>query len=86
MPTTHGEVGNALAVTPNDTVDIAGLPTTAEGTRALLIGGAGNVTVDMVGVGTNILLTGLSAGQLLPIRVTRVYLTGTTATAIVAFY
>jgi hypothetical protein len=71
--------GNLVAVTPNDSTDIAE-------TRALWIGGAGNVTVDMAGGGTNVTVTGALAGTFLPLRVTRVYDTDTTATNILAVY
>jgi hypothetical protein len=68
----------AAAVTPNNSVDLT------EVTRALYIGGAGDVKVD-IGA-TAITFVGVAAGSLLPIRVTRVYATGTTASSIVALY
>ena len=71
---------NAAAVTPNDSTDL----TTAA--RGLYIGGAGNVVVDMVGTGSTITFTGVLAGTILPIRVTRVRSTSTTATNIVALW
>ena len=43
----------------------------------------GDVTVDMVGVGTNITLAGMPQG-IKNLAVTRVYATGTTAAGIVA--
>jgi hypothetical protein len=69
--------GYGRAVTPSDSATI---PTT----RALYIGGSGSVVVDDI-VGT-VTYTGLSAGTILPIQVTRVRATGTTATSIVALY
>lgn len=55
--------------------------------RALWIGGAGNVNVTFLGVdgeaGNTVLIKGVTDGQLLPIRVTHV-LADTTATDIVA--
>ena len=81
--TTPGLVGpaeNAAAVTPADGADLA------NSTRALFVGGAGAVKVDMVGGTTGVTLTGVVAGSVLPIRVSRVYSTGTTATNIVALY
>lgn len=71
---------NAAAVSKDDDND---LPTA---TRALYIGGDGNVSVDMVGGQESIVFVGLTAGTILPIRATRVNSTGTTATNIVALW
>lgn len=71
---------NAAAVTPADDGSID------PPTRALYIGGAGDVKVDMVGTGTAVIFAGLAAGTMLPIRVTRVYDADTNATSIVALY
>ena len=71
---------NAVAVTPNDSTDL----TTAA--RALYIGGAGDVVVDMVGTGSTITFAGVPAGTILPIRAARVRSTSTTATSIVALW
>lgn len=68
----------AAAVTTSDTGAL-------EPTRALYVGVSGNVTVDMVEGGSNLTFTAVPAG-ILPIQVTRVYATGTTATNIVALY
>jgi len=68
----------AAAVTPNDVTVI----TT---TRALAIGGAGTISVVMAGGGNTVSFT-VIAGALLPIRVTKVNATGTTATLIVALW
>lgn len=76
--TIDGPHDNAAVVTPADGADLA------NASRALLVGVGGTVTVDMVGVGTNIALP-LQAGYS-PCRVTRVYATGTTATGIVAVW
>lgn len=66
------------SVTPNDTGRI-------DPTRGLYIGGAGNVKVDTA-AGTTVTLNSAAAGSILPIRVRRVYNTGTTATNIIALY
>ena len=71
---------NAVAVTPSNSTDLT------YATRAIYVGGAGNVVVTMVGGGSNVTFTGVQAGSILPIRVTRVLSTGTTATSIVALY
>jgi hypothetical protein len=70
----------ASAVTTSDST-IYGQPT-----RALYIGAAGNLTVDMADGGSSVLFVGVQGGTLLPIQVTRIYATGTTATSIVALY
>jgi hypothetical protein len=70
---------DGAAVTPNNGAD---LPTSA---RALYIGTAGDVKVDMVS-GTTLTFTAVPAGVILPVRARRVYATGTTATNIVAIY
>jgi hypothetical protein len=69
---------HAVAVTPDDSNDLA------NNARALWIGGAGNVALDFVGSGTNVVIVGVPAGTLLPFEIKRVRSTGTTATNIVA--
>ena len=79
-PGTQPSEYSGLAVTPADGTDLPG------GTcEALLATGAGNINVNLEGGGTAT-LTGLSAGQILDIAVTRVLSTSTTATGIVALY
>lgn len=72
--------GGAIAVTPNDGAD---LPTSPA--KALYIGGAGAVKVNMID-GTTVTFSGVPVGTILPVIVTRVYATGTTATLILALY
>lgn len=80
-----GPYSAAAAITPADGADItpptAALPAAA---RALVIGVAGNVAVDLPNGGTNVVIA-LPAG-VHPIAVTRVRATGTTATGIVALW
>jgi hypothetical protein len=80
------QVGRAAAVTPSNTVDI---PSITGGTSnngcVLYVGGAGNLRVDTVG-GDDVTFTGVLAGSFIPVQVTRVYATGTTATSIVALW
>ena len=73
-PATH-----AAAVTPSD---LNGL---SDVTRWLYVGGTGDIAVVMAD-GTTQTLPGLAAGTLLPIRVSGVMATGTTASAIVALW
>lgn len=79
---TQGGVGepasNALAITPDDDVDLATV------SRGIYVGGAGNITATMLG-GGDVVFTGVLAGTILPVRVTRVK-EATTATALVNLY
>lgn len=75
-PNPAEEIG---AVVPADGAD---LPVKA---RALYIGVAGDVTVDS-GAVINITFKNVASGTILPVRVTRVRATGTTATSIVALF
>lgn len=68
----------AAAVTTSDSATFAP-------TYGLYVGGAGNVKVDMYDGGT-VTFNSVTAGTILPIKATRVYATGTTATNIVALY
>jgi hypothetical protein len=54
-------------------------------TRALYVGGGGNLAVRLQD-GTELTLANMPAGTLLPIRVTRILATGTTATEIVGLW
>lgn len=75
-----GPASNAVAVTPSDSTDLTYT------TRALYVGGAGTVVVNMNDTGSSISFVAVAAGSVLPIRVDRVRATGTTATNIVALY
>ena len=68
---------NAAEVVPDDGADLA------QSSRALFIGGAGDVTLDTAG-GDTVTLT--AATGFLPICAARVHATGTSATAIVALW
>lgn len=70
---------SAAVVTPNNSTDLTYV------TRALFVGGAGNIVVTMVD-GVDCTFTGVAAGSVLPIRVSRVKATSTTATNIVALW
>ena len=71
---------NAVAATPSDSVDFP------FASRGLYIGGSGDVRVDMQHGAAPVTFLGVMAVSILPIRVSRVYATGTTATGIVALY
>ena len=67
---------DGFSVTPHDSTDF-----TAR-SKALYIGGAGNVAVVSIR-GTVLLFVGVQAGTILPVRARRVNSTGTTATSII---
>ena len=73
---------NFAAITPSDSVNIS------QGETAYLyVGTAGNITcmVQVAGVSTALLFTGLAAGWH-PIRTTRINATGTTASTIIGAF
>lgn len=69
----------AAAVVPSDSVDLPILP------RALYVGQAGDVAVVMAG-GQGAVFQSVPAGTILPLRVRRVALTGTTAAGLLALW
>jgi hypothetical protein len=68
---------NAVLITPSDSEDLATV------TRAVYVGGAGDMKVTMQDSGT-VLFSGIPAGTTLPIRVSRIWATTTDATLIIA--
>ena len=71
-----------VAVTKSDSTDLTGA-------RGIYVGGAGDVAVKTVNgdsATTAVTISTVAAGTILPIRITRVMSTNTTATAILAFY
>ena len=68
---------NAVLVTPSNSVDLTDV------TRAVYVGGGGDMKVTMQDSGT-VLFSGIPAGTTLPIRVSRIWSTTTTATLIIA--
>lgn len=73
-----GPASNAEVVTPNDGSDLAAA------SRGLCIGGAGALKVTMLG-GQTVVIPYVPQG-LLPIRVVRIWETGTTATLMTSFW
>lgn len=78
-PVRAGPATSAAVVTPNDSTDLT-FPT-----KALYIGGTGNLNVDMAD-GQTVLFSAIPVGAVLPISVARVRSTNTTATLIVALW
>lgn len=70
-------IRGGFAVTAHDTNPLTRV------TRALWVGGAGNITLRLEAEDADTVITGVPAGTLLPFAVTHVRSTGTTATNIV---
>lgn len=70
---------NAKLVSPSDTDELATI------SRALYVGGAGNIALVMAS-GDAVTFTGVLAGSFLPIRVKKIKSTLTTATYILNLY
>ncbi|WP_105428729.1 hypothetical protein [Neorhizobium sp. T6_25] len=70
-----GPAASGFAITPSDSTDLP------ETTRALYVGTGGHLSVRMLS-GETLTLSNVPAGGLLPLRVIRVFATGTTAVAI----
>ena len=69
----------AFAVTPSDSAELAKV------SRGIWVGVAGDVTLSMIN-GDVVLFTNMAAGTVHPLRVRKVFSTGTAATNIVAVY
>lgn len=69
-------VTDGFSITPHDTDPLPEL------TRALYVGSAGTLSVELAS-GATVVLAGAASGTILPIRVARVHATATTAGAIV---
>ena len=72
-----GPITDAVAVIPSDSADLPAV------SRAIYIGGAGHLKVSLKASATPVVFSNLPAGWH-PIRVTRVWSTGSTASGIVA--
>ena len=76
---TSDPLTSAVVVSPSDSADLSYT------TRAVYIGTTGNMKVTMQDSGT-VLFTGIPAGTTLPIRVSRIWSTTTTASTILALW
>jgi len=76
---------DAVDVTPSDTVNIPGTDTRGVCIYVGSVAGGTDIKVIMES-GNTVTFKGVSAGSFLPILVTRVLATGTTATEILALY
>ena len=78
----------AKAITVSDTVDID-FENTAPATRGIYVGSAGDISVEMLGAGLSdatVVFVAVASGTILPIGITRVNSTGTTAGSLVALW
>ena len=69
----------AAVIVPDDAADLACV------TRAIYVGGGGDLRVRMQG-GAEVTFPAVPAGAMLPLRLTRVLATGTTATGLVGLW
>jgi hypothetical protein len=72
--------GSGAAVTPDDGANLA------QTSRAIYVGGAGNLAVILDRDTNPVIFLAVAAGTMLPIRARRVMSTNTTATSILALY
>jgi hypothetical protein len=77
IDTPMGAASNAIAITPHDNDELTAI------TKALYVGGAGDLNVRMLGSIGDIVFRNVAAGTILDIRVRAVRASGTTATHIV---
>lgn len=75
----EGPARHAAAVTPHDTNELTNV------TRAIYVGGSGNVKVTTIG-GETATFTAVPAGAVLPIAAKIIWSTGTTATSMLALW
>jgi hypothetical protein len=80
-PNTRGSnpAENAAAVTPHDSNDLTNVA------RALYVGTTGNIKIITAG-GDTVTLNSVPAGAIIPVRVKRVFSTGTSASNIVSIF
>ncbi len=76
---------DAAAVTPNDSTDISGTENRGVCIYIGSVAGGSDIQVTMES-GNTVIFKGVTAGSFLPILVTRVWSTGTTASEILALY
>jgi len=76
----HVPYKNAFAITPSDTVALA------EVTRAIYVGVAGDITMQLQGDSAAVLFKAVPVGTVLPVRATLVKATGTAAGNLLGLY
>lgn len=78
--TSESPARGAVAITPNDSTELASIP------KALYVGNGGTIVGQAVGSNTDISFTGVPTGAILPVQFKLIKATGTTATNIVGLY
>ena len=73
--------GAVRAITPSNSADFDDLGVC----RAIYVGGAGDISIIDDG-GVTTVFVGAQAGSIIPVQTSRVNVTGTTATSLVALY
>ena len=71
---------SGVSITTHDTTALTSV------TRGVYVGGAGNITCRLLGSSVDVVFTAVPVGSLLPIRVSHVRATGTTATLLIALF
>ncbi|TNM66393.1 spike base protein, RCAP_Rcc01079 family [Aliirhizobium smilacinae] len=79
QPSLSSPASAGMAVTPSDTTALS------VSSRAIYIGSGGTLAIRMIS-GDDLTFIGVPSGSFLPIRVSQVHATGTTASAIVALF
>ena len=84
---THRHFGRSLTSPPEHAAEIVpdDAASLAHVTRAVFVGGSGDLRLRMLG-GETVTLANVAAGTLVPIRITQVMATGTTATGVVGLW
>jgi len=75
----------AASVTPSNTVDIASVNGGPTDVCVLYVGTGGNLAVITAG-GDSVIFTNVQSGSFIPVQVSRVLVTGTSATGIIALW
>lgn len=76
----EGPATKAAAITPSDSVSLTFF------TRAIYVGGAGDISVNMSDTGSAVVFKAVPVGSILPIRVSQVLATNTTASLLIALW
>ena len=75
-PSLAGPASHGFAITPSDSALLV------ENTRAIYVGSGGDIAALMLS-GANVLLSAVPSGSILPLRLTKIMASGTTADNIV---
>lgn len=82
----YGSVGSCGEAQVICTTTVPAADVTDLRTRAILVGGGGNLAVTMLWSSASIVVSSVTTGSWLPLRVKTIHSTGTTATGITVFW